>query len=94
MINETLQEFKKLHDLSQFADVYYCVDKFSNNRYKWHTDYIDLIDDVSDDAIVIDYEIMNIDDLNKTFYANTGINANDIYYSDEEVIFIKLEKEA
>ena len=91
----TIKELKEL--LKEQGKKYMDIEvyRYKSNKHIIHTDFIDWVEDYTDDSKVFDYELMDEDEYNETILANSGIQADfcEWYLKDKaKVLIIILEK--
>ena len=74
-----------------------CVEmyKFVGKRKSWHTDCVEYIDDYREkyaDCEVVDYSVMDCEEMNETIYANSCVYAEDCYGEDDKVLAIAIKE--
>lgn len=67
------------------------VYKFTGKRHSIHTDFIEEVDDYSDDAEVQTSQLMDEDEYNSTIFANCSNKFNDIYKKSDKVLVIVIK---
>lgn len=89
----TVKEILKKYYTKDVVDFEVYVDKFKP-KLGFHTDFIQSVEDYSDDDKVIDFEVMDKDDYSNSILAGSNISWEDYGYDDEnKILVIKIKQE-
>lgn len=67
------------------------VYKFTGKRHSIHTDFIEEVEDYSEDAEVQTHQLMDEEEYNSTIFANCSIKFTDIYEKTDKVLVIVIK---
>ena len=68
------------------------VYKFTGKRHSIHTDFIEEVEDYSEDAEVQTHQLMDEDEYNSTIFANCSNQFTDIYDKSDKVLVIVIKE--
>ena len=93
-VKELIEMIKSREDWEEIVciELYEFVDKSKS----FHTDCIKYIDEYGEryaDCKVVDWSVMDCEEMNHTLYANSCVYAEDIYGADGKVLAIAIEED-
>lgn len=68
------------------------VYRFTGKRHSVHTDFIEELEDYSEDAEVQTHELMDEDEYNSTIFANCSNRFTNIYEKSDKVLVIVIKE--
>jgi hypothetical protein len=76
-----------------FKNEYYAMEVYKDkwgHKSGFHTDRIEELENWSEDAEVLEYELMDEEAYNNSILANCGVSFTDMYEADDKILVIKL----
>lgn len=86
-VKEILEAYK-----GEYYEVEFYVDTFRHSA-GFHTDRVEFIESCSDEAEVLEHQLMDEEEYNNTILANTGERFTDFYDSEDKILVVKIEKD-